>query len=136
VIDAFVKRFDAKRDELWAQFKAAHPDDYLAIVRAVVQAVASEDGYPRPDAEHIHIIDDGDYQGTLVFIIPERGYQPHDYWYARVWYGSCSGCDTLQDIAGYSGNTPTDAQADDYLTLALHIVQGLRRMNGDGDGAE
>jgi hypothetical protein len=130
MIPEFIARFDAKRDDLWQQFKAAHPSKYKDVVRAVIDAVGGDDYYG-PDPERIHEIDDGDYQGTLVFVIGATGYQPHDYWYVRVWYGSCSGCDTLQDISGYSSEPPTDQQADDYLTLALHVVQGLRKMGGE-----
>jgi len=38
----------------------------------------------------------------------------------------CSGCDTLEGIRGYEDGTPTDEQANEYLTLALHIVQRLK----------
>lgn len=60
-------------------------------------------------------------------MIPEEGYQPSDYWYVRVSYGSCCGCDTLQSITDCSGDTALD----DLMTLALHIVQGLKKMDGE-----
>jgi len=47
-----------------------------------------------------------------------------------VSYGSCSGCDTLEAIRDYSGDTPTEKQLDEYMTLALHVVQGLRQISG------
>ena len=130
MIQEFVDRFIAARPVLQAQFKAKAPGDYAEIVKAVVQTIATED-YGQPDANRIHAIDDGDYQGTLVFVIGANGYQPSDYWYVRVGYGSCSGCDTLQDIDGYSSEPTTDKQAEQYWTLALHIVQGLKKMGGD-----
>lgn len=32
---------------------------------------------------------------------------------------------------GYSDEAPTDAQVNDYMTLALHIVQGIKAMQED-----
>ena len=66
-----------------------------------------------------------------MFVIAARGYQPSDYWYVKISYGSCSGCDTLEAIRAYSDDPPTPEQIDDYLTLALHIVQGLKKMGDD-----
>ena len=98
------------------------------MVREVIKVVTTDD-YNAIDPERIHQIDDGDYQGTLLFVIAARSYQPDDYWFVKVGYGSCSGCDTLQAI-NYSldDNPPTDDQVSQYMTLALHIVQGLKFM--------
>jgi hypothetical protein len=131
MITEFVSRFDKQREALLAGFKAKHPDSYDDIVKAVVTAVTDEDEYRSPDPERIHKIDDGEYQGTLVYVIAAKGYQPSDYWYVKVGYGSCSGCDTLQNISGYSHEPPTDQQAADYLTLALHVMQGLKKMGDE-----
>jgi len=128
MIKTFVEKFDANRDTLRAQFKAERPASYAAIVKAVVEVLKSDDGYDAPDPARIVEIDHGDYQGTLLFIVGAGGYQPSDYWFVKVGYGSCSGCDTLQAIDGYSDEPPTDDQANEYLTLALHIVQGLKSM--------
>ena len=45
------------------------------------------EGYGGPGLERIHRIDDGDYQGTLVFVIGGKGYQLSTYWYVKVSYG-------------------------------------------------
>jgi hypothetical protein len=133
MIDSFVKQWEAKKDTLRAKFAAAHPEDYAAIVKGVVELLDSDDYYESPDSERVHQIDDGDYQGTLVFVIGAKGYQPSEYWYVKVGYGSCSGCDALENIRSYSGVSPTQSQIDDYMTLALHILQGIKKM---GDEAE
>lgn len=130
MIQSFINSFNAKRDLLRQQFLAKRPDDYEQIVRMVVEAV-SDNEYDAISPERIHKIDDGDYQGTLLFVIAGRGYQPSNYWYVKVAYGSCSGCDTLEGIHGYSGAPVTETQADDYMTLALHIVQGLKKMEDE-----
>lgn len=74
-----------------------------------------------PDYEHIHVIDDGDYQGTLLFVVPENTYQPYAYWIFRVSYGSCSYCDTLQGIL--DDEDDKEQQIKDLITLALHMIQ-------------
>lgn len=131
MIKKFVDRFMAQQDQLLAKFKQDHPEDYAAIVRVVVETICGEDGYDEPDAGRITMIDHGDYQGTLLFVIAAAGYTPSDYWYVMVDYGSCSGCDTLEAISSCSNEPPTDAQAKDYMTLALHIVQGMKKMGDD-----
>ena len=127
-----VDRFMSKKGEIEAKFTAAHPDCYEDVVRAVVEAVTSDDEYGEKalDPNRIHAIDDGDYQGTLLYVIGAKGYQPSDYWCVAVDYGSCSGCDTLEGIRGYRDEAPRPDQVKDYMTLALHIVQGLRHIAG------
>ena len=79
--------------------------------------------------DNIETIDHGDYQGTLLYVIPFDTYQPseYDYYFTAVSYGSCSGCDTLQGINDYESGLPTDEQVEDYMTLALHLVQKMKK---------
>src|ERR1044071_5659100 len=115
MIPEFVQRFDAARATLREQFLERHPDDYTAIVRAVV-AVITSDGDDAIDPERVHKIDDGEYQGTLLFVIGAKGDQPSKYWYVKVEYGSCSTCDTLEAIKDYADEhvNPSEQQADEY----------------------
>lgn len=135
MIKDFLERFESAKPTLLAGFKTAHPENYKAIVAAVVEAVrpTGDHAYDweSPDPARIHEIDDGYYQGTLVYVIAAGGYQPSDYWYVKVGYGSCSGCDTLEGIREYSSDAPSDEQAAQYLVLATHIVQGLKKMGND-----
>ena len=96
MISEFVKAWDERKGEIEAKFRANHPDNYMEVVRNVIEIL--DNGYDTPDSKNIHEIDDGDYQGTLLYLIPENCYQPSDYWYVKVSYGSCSGCDTLEGI--------------------------------------
>lgn len=141
MIKEFVERFDANRDSLRDSFrkyckKETYGDyeseewsiEYADIVREVVEVVKGEE-YGGPDPERIHEIDDGDYQGTLLYVIASDEYQPSDYWYVKVIYGSCSGCDTLLGIIEGCGDM--DEKLDDLMILALHIVQGLKKLGGD-----
>lgn len=80
----------------------------------------------RFDTDNILVIDDGDYQGTQVFVLHQDRYQPSitSYVYTNVGYGSCSYCDTLQNIQDYKYNDlPDDEQVTDYMTLCLHLLQ-------------
>lgn len=133
MIQPFTDRFMAKKDTLRGVFAAAHPGSYAEIVKAVIEVIRTDDEYECPDPTRIHSIDDGDYQGTLLFVVAAGGYQPSDYWYVKVSYGSCSGCDTLQSIHSYSDEPPTETQVEEYMTLALHVVQGLRAMQVEND---
>jgi hypothetical protein len=129
MIKAFVQAWENNKDKVESLFRAKHPDGYLDIVKAVVSTLGGEDSYGCPDPKRIHEINDGDYQGTLLFVIAAKGYQPSTYWYVKVSYGSCSGCDTLEAIRRYDGKSiPTKTQVEDYMVLALHIVQGLKEM--------
>ena len=133
MIEAFTKAWFANLHTMREKFTAKHPDDYKEVVRAVVQMLAdASDEYDKPDPERIHQIDDGDYQGTHVYVIACHGDRPSRYWYVKVSYGSCSGCDTLEGIRGYRDGQPDADQVGEYMTLALHIVQGLREM-GDSE---
>ena len=131
MIQEFVDAFMKNKESCKTKLQEKHPDDYQDIVRIVIETINEKEGpsYGEPDSSNIHIIDDGEYQGTLLFIIPSNTYQPNCYWAVKVSYGSCSGCDTLQAIKdSYSAKTPTEEQLDDYMTLALHIVQGLKEI--------
>lgn len=127
MIQEFVDRFMANRQEITAKLGEKHVHNYAELVKLVVASVVGDD-YGQPNPEAIHEIDDGDYQGTLLYVIPANTYQPSDYWFVKVYYGSCSGCDTLQGISSYFTETPTPEQVNEYWTLCLHIVQGLKKM--------
>ena len=129
-----VATWDANKDKVRSVFEACHPESYKDVVAAVVQMLHDASAeYEKPDPQRIHEIDDGNYQGTLVYVIGATGYQPDKYWYVKVSYGSCSGCDTLKAICGYQNGKPTERQVGEYMTLALHIVQRLRLMDDSED---
>lgn len=122
MIPEFVNAWEQNKDAIRAKFQASHPESYDIIVSTVVEHM------PWMDKERIVTIDHGHYQGTLLFVIGEKGYQPSKYWSVLVAYGSCSGCDTLYAIRGFRDDAPTESQVNDYMTLALHIVQGLKEI--------
>ncbi len=127
MIKELVARWEANKEYVRDALKLQHPDNYKDLVWLVIKNITADDYEDFAlDPERIHEIDDGDYQGTLLYIIAEKGYQPSRYYSVFVDYGSCSGCDTLEGIREYSSDPPTGEQIDQYMTLALHIVQGIK----------
>ncbi len=92
--------------------------------------------YDALNLDKITVIDDGEYQGTFIFMIPFNTYQPcaSEYLMTYIWYGSCSGCDTMQGIqslCGYDNTTNRPDTVDNGL-LALcrdMIVRMIRPYN-------
>lgn len=132
MIQKFIDAFMEGKDTLKDAYSLKHPADYAQIVSDVVKLLdrAGEDR-DVPDPDRITCIDHGDYQGTLLFIVGAKGYQPSRYWSVFVNYGSCSGCDTLEAIRNYSYEAPKPRQVDAYMTLALHIVQGIKQLDNE-----
>lgn len=137
MVKEFVKAWEVNKPRLSAYF-AARPqsdyDTYGKIWQAVITEVLNPkmDEWDRLAANKVKVIDDGDYQGTFILVTPKDIYQPTetDYVVTFVDYGSCSGCDVLQDIQSsnydddydYLGK-PSNQQIADYLTLSLHMLQ-------------
>jgi hypothetical protein len=141
MIEEFTKKWFAKNHMVREKFEAKFPESYDDIVKAVIDMLFDGEEF-YGDPPRVHKIDDGHYQGTLVYVISEAGYQPHEYWYVRVYYGSCSGCDTLESLRsescnwedGWSEEVGAEQKkegVDGLMTLALHIVQGLKEMKND-----
>ena len=102
---------------------------YLDIVKFLFENVLKPNEDNEFDVESITLIDDGDYQGTYLFIIPIETYQPNakEYYVTTVSYGSCSGCDTLQGI--FDDSDDIDKQkVEDLMSLALHLVQKTKKI--------
>ena len=116
-------------EEYFKTTKQSEYSNYKSIVSKLFELCLTQaDNYSGFDIEKITVIDDGDYQGTQIFLIPKDTYQPSlsDYVYTHTYYGSCSGCDTLQGISCYSSEIPNEEQVQEYMTLALHLVQKMK----------
>lgn len=76
------------------------------------------------DIDNIVQIDHGNYQGTLLFVIPVKCYQPSEYEYLMTYigYGSCSVCDALQSIQDYCDDGLTDEQVSEFMSLCRDIL--------------
>lgn len=129
MIQKFITLFDLRKDKLQEKYAKKHPKDYLEIVKDVVGLLHAEGDDYWPDPEGIKEISTGDYQGTNLYVIPSDYPAGGLYWYARVFYGSCSGCDTLEGIrSSYElDEFPNVGQVADYLSVALSILQEIRQ---------
>ena len=135
MIKKFVNAWDKNKGSLEEYIRTTNQCEYSSydkLVRILFDKVINpyikeqSEGYTDTfDIDRIHVIDDGDYQGTQLFIIPLDTYQPCSYDY--VWtchdYGSCSGCDLLMSISGYDDGLPSDKQVDYYMKLLLNLLQ-------------
>lgn len=106
----------------------------------------------RWDEERITMIDDGQYQGTLLFLIPQVTMSPFHWQYLQTYveYGSCSLCDTLEGIQendkeytqsldklmkdtemsyaeACKGLKPSKTQVEDYMTLCRNLICHMER---------
>lgn len=131
MITEFIDKFQEIKPRLLEQFSKEEPDDYQDIFKQTIKMMfeKSDDTYScnseTPDFERITVIDDGDYQGTLVFVVASKGYQPSDYWATQVDYGSCSGCDTFQSYSDYDN---PEQSAPEMATMALHMIESMKKI--------
>lgn len=129
MVKEIIAQWDANKDKLEDWFKATRQEvysSYEAIVTKVVELLLT--GF---DKDRVTEIDYGDYQGTLMYVIGANGYQPdaEECLTTYVYYGSCSGCDTLQSISDYEDGFPNEEQVKDYMLLALNIIQNMKYFN-------
>ena len=138
MIKEFVEKWDKHKKDLENYFRTTPQieyQDYIDIVKALFFEVINAGnihGGNDFDINNIVVIDDGEYQGNQIFILHKNNYQPsvddNDYVYTNTYYGSCSGCDTLQSISGYTDGLPTEEQVKDYMQLALNLLQKCHYM--------
>lgn len=129
-----VKQWEENKHNLEEYFKTTKQDEYDSyetIVKKIFElCIPKATTYSGWDLDRITVIDDGDYRGTKIFIVPTDIYQLSvgDYVMTDTYYGSCGGCDTLKAISSCDYDLPTDEQVEKYMTLALHLVQKLKRL--------
>lgn len=131
MIKEFCLAWEKNKEKLENYFRTTEQGEYckyedlVELLFDIVINPSIEDGYYWFDTKNILVIDDGDYQGTQVFILHRNKYQPsvEDYVYTNTCYGSCSYCDTLQGIHGYESGLPDEQQVEDYMSLCLHLLQ-------------
>lgn len=133
MLKIILEKWDKNKDKLREVFqtqKGFNDCNYKDIVKKTFEIIYNDgEDYSsdKLDIENLTQIDNGDYQGTLLYLIPFDTYQPSEceYLMTYVGYGSCSGCDTLQHIQCYGdyGDYLTTRQVDDFMQLAKDILQ-------------
>lgn len=145
----FVDSWERHKEELRTYIEASSQkelESYQALVKILFQIVINPDLKDAPyDTDKIIVIDDGDYQGTQIYILRQAVYQPcvENYVYTHVYYGSCSGCDTLQSICCQGGlpveldenEKPSPDQVISYMQLLLHLLQRTKQFQ-DNDAED
>lgn len=137
-----IKLWDKNNSKVLEWIKTVKNDifSYELLLKNTLRIIIGQTGidtYELPYHGRITHIDDGGYQGTLVFVIGGLVDIPtiNDYWYTYVDYGSCSGSDTLLwIISGYDMSIyPSERQSKDYMALCLHMIQRMKKLAGDCD---
>lgn len=138
MIKEFVQQWDERKHLLEEWLKENKPSQYEDIYKKLFELVITQpNGYADDwNWERFRVIDDGHYQGNLIFILCNDSYQPdlRDYIFTDVSYGSCSGCDTfehIRDLADWDEDKNTDEQVNQYMTLALHMVQETKTLKSE-----
>ena len=117
-----------KLEDAYRTKKGWNSCSYLDIVKETIDTILNDNEYnAKWDIEHITEIDNGDYQGTYLYLIPENTYQPSadEYLMTYVYYGSCSGCDTLLDIQSWNEGLLNEEQIKGFMTLSLHLLENM-----------
>lgn len=132
-----IKKWEANKKYLEAHFAnksdlyGSWECEYKDVVKAVVQVIINDDvsTFYTFDTERMTVVDDGDYQGSQLFIFPRETYQPspNDYLVTYEYYGSCSGCDTLMSIQEDS----KEELVTGLMDMSLHLIQNMKFIYGE-----
>lgn len=132
-----LKKWDKNKDKL---FDAVVPlcggeysykiSSYEELMRLILEHIFNDEEAEMDcrtiNTKEITEIDNGDYQGTLLYLFHFDTYQPceYEYFVTFVGYGSCSGCDILQGIESLASKK---RQIDETMQLCLDIVQNITK---------
>lgn len=129
MIQSFVDRFMERKESLREMLSKEHPADYKELVKTVLEILYDKDDRENsPNIESLVKVSAGGHSGELLFTFSNCQAYDIKFYYLIIDYGSCGGCDTLEAIKNYSSEPPTKEQLDDYMTLALHIVQRIKEL--------
>lgn len=131
------EKWNKNKDKLEAALRETKLCDqtYQSLLALTVKNILNDglgdDDYSddnRWDADEITTIDNGNYQGTLLFLIPADTYQPSEYEYLMTYigYGSCSCCDYLQSITPWDDDEPvTDEDIKNFMSLCKDFITNM-----------
>lgn len=137
--DKLERYFRTNKQELYAEYNDLVKLLFDIVINPEIEAESIWTYNKKFDTSRILEIDDGEYQGTLIFVLHRNKYCPsvEDYVYTSVDYGSCSHCDILLRINDYCTETlPCEEQIRDYMQLSLHLLQRCKYMEQEDDICE
>lgn len=127
-----LKKWDENKNNLEKQLRTdttLNTCEYVDLVKLLVTHVLNQgENYDlKWSVKRITVVDNGDYQGTQLFLIPLDTYQPteDEYLLTFVNYGSCSGCDTLQAIQNWDEKLLTEKQVKDFMSLCKDLLTNM-----------
>lgn len=111
--------------------------EYLHLMGLVVEHILNpeEEADKQFDREKLLKIDQGDWQGTILFVIPRKTYQPSagDYLLTYIEYGSCPVCDVLERAkAGLSHGKNKKQGIDDVMMICKDLVCNITKPYNTG----
>ena len=133
MIQRYIDAFQKNKDKLGKKLiqELGNYSSYQTLLKLTIETAINPelDEYSKLDTDNITYIDNGHYQGTEIYVIPEDTYQPSidKHIFTHNYYGSCSGCDTL--LSALHG-TDQKEKKEKLLKICLHLVE---RMNTLGD---
>lgn len=130
-VDAWRDRQDIYKE--WLEGLSDREREYLEykdlvefLFTLVINPAVSEmdDFWNGFDIDDITEINNGSYQGTLIYIIPRDTYSPdeHDYIYTFIDYGSCTVCDALQNAQ----SDEKESCIKKMIMISLHIIEHFK----------
>ena len=137
MINSFVKSWEKHKGELEEYIRTHNQSEYDSyeqltklLFDIVINPECDSHYVEKFDTENIDVLDHSEWSGTKIMVLHRDAYEPDpdDYIYTYVYYGSCSGCDTLLGISRYSDELPKEHQVQDYMTLLLHLLQHCKCM--------
>lgn len=131
MLKQIVTQWDLNKKNLEEYFKKTPQSEYspyMEILRQIIIHVLNGgDKSMNINPNEISVIDDGNYQGTQIFLFHVERYQPdvEDYYWTNNYYGSC---DVLLGISDYEGGLPNEEQIKEYMYLSLQLIQKIKKL--------
>ena len=134
MIQEVIKQWEAHKSDLENYFRnnpMSEYDSYDKVMGLIIGLILNAGDDSMDIIPEYKVLDDGDYQGTRIYVLHTDTYQPDlcDYIITHNYYGSCSGCDTLLSITEYDGGIPDEDQVKGFMTISLHLVQNMRYLS-------
>lgn len=125
--EAWFKNKEKFRNYLQTHQQEEYAEEYIDLLKALIEVVINPELEEKLRIDYIVEADQDGYQGEKIWLIPYDSFScPEKYIWTHTYYGSCAGCDTLKGIAHYDYGYPTCEQVEEYLTLALHLLQRMK----------
>lgn len=120
------KNQDKLREELSSR-DDLNECSYKDLVKITFDKIYNDESrfdYDNLSVDRVHEIDDGGYQGVLIYLIPFNTCypDPEDYLMTFAWYGSCSGCDALQGAQACETGKLTERQVKDFMSICKDLI--------------